>query len=385
MRILHVIPAYLPALRYGGPSITVHGLCRALVARGHEVVVFTTNVDGPNDSPVPLDSPVSLDGVEIRYFPSRLLRRLFWSPPLSRALRADIAKFTVIHLHSVFLWPTWAAARLARQALVPYVLSPRGMLVTDLIERRSRFVKQTWIKLVEKQNLESAAIVHVTSLLEERELLRFGWQLPRVNIIPNGLEDVPTFSEKEVSRDVKEIAIERPFVLFLGRISWKKGLDRLLRAFGCVKAGNLVIVGPDDENLAARLIQLARDLRIVERVRLLPRAVVGPDKEYLYQRAHAFVLPSYSENFGNTVLEAMQRGLPVVVTPEVGAAEVVLSSGGGIVVSGDPEQLGAAISRLVADAALARAMGFSGKRHVMVDYSWGRVAGSMEEMYETMA
>ena len=95
MRILHVVPAYLPAVRYGGPMFSVHGLCRALAARGHHVEVFTTNIDGPNNSTVPLNDPVLLDGVHVRYFPSNILRRLFWSPPLARALDTDLAGFTV--------------------------------------------------------------------------------------------------------------------------------------------------------------------------------------------------------------------------------------------------------------------------------------------------
>jgi glycosyltransferase involved in cell wall biosynthesis len=385
MRILHVIPAYLPASRYGGPSFAVHGLCRALVARGHHVEVFTTNVDGPNDTAVPLGTPVSLDGVQIRYFPSDVLRRLFWSPLLARVLRADIAGFTIVHLHSVFLWPTWAAARSARNARIPYIISPRGMLVKELIERRNRIVKQAWIKLIEQPNLERAAAIHVTSSLEAYELKRFGWRLPRLVTIPNGLDDIQTYSRDEVSNDVKQITSGRPFILFLGRISWKKGLDRLLKALAPTRLDNLVIVGPDDEKLAPRLAQLARDLKIADRVRLLPRTVLGSDKEYLYQNASTFVLPSYSENFGNSVLEAMQRGVPVVVTPEVGAAEIVSKSGGGIVVSGDPEPLGAAIVRLVADPALSRSMGESGKRHVMVDYSWTHIGGRMEGMYESLS
>src|SRR5512144_1838241 len=107
MRILHVVPSYLPAARYGGPIFAVHGLCRALAARGHHVEVFTTNVDGPYNSAVPLRIPIPLDGVRVTYFPSEALRRLYWSPPLGRALHADLASFTVVHLHSVFLWPTW--------------------------------------------------------------------------------------------------------------------------------------------------------------------------------------------------------------------------------------------------------------------------------------
>ena len=63
MRLLHVVPSYYPATRYGGPIRSVHGLCTALVKQGHEVHVFTTNVDG--DSDVPMECPVDLDGVKV--------------------------------------------------------------------------------------------------------------------------------------------------------------------------------------------------------------------------------------------------------------------------------------------------------------------------------
>src|SRR5207248_2465092 len=138
----------------------VHGLCRALAARGHELHVFTTNVDGPGITNTPVATPIYLDGVQIRYFPSPLLRRLYWSPGLSQALRHEIANFRLVHLHSVFLWPTWAAARAARNVGIPYVLSPRGMLVKDLIARRSRVVKSAWIRLIERKNVEQATAIH---------------------------------------------------------------------------------------------------------------------------------------------------------------------------------------------------------------------------------
>jgi glycosyltransferase involved in cell wall biosynthesis len=119
--------------------------------------VFTTNIDGPGITATPVATPVDLDGVQVRYFPCPLLRRLYWSPALGQALRHEIGKFDLVHLHSVFLWPTWAAARAARTAGVPYVLSPRGMLVKDLIARRSRFAKSAWIRLIERSNVERAA------------------------------------------------------------------------------------------------------------------------------------------------------------------------------------------------------------------------------------
>ena len=383
MRILHVVPSYLPAVRYGGPIFAVHGLCQALAARGHDVHVFTTNIDGPGVSSVPIAAPVTLDGVQVRYFSCPTLRRIYWSPALGRALKEEIGTFDAVHLHSVFLWPTWAAARAARKAHVPYVLAPRGMLIKDLIGRRNRLAKSTWIHLIERSNVENATAVHLTSQLEVEELERFGWQPRRLAVIANGTEDpLPGFGD--ITADVEAIAAKQPLILFLGRLSWKKGLDRLLHAFARTPIGKLAIVGPDDEGLTPKLAALAGDLQIADRVDMLPRSVVGRDKERLYAAAQLFVLPSYSENFGNTVLEAMRRGVPVVVTPEVGAAEIVQESGGGLVVAGDAETFGAAMLRLTDDPSLARSMGEAGMRHAKSHYSWARIAARTEDLYQSL-
>src|SRR5882724_5080372 len=112
MRILHVVPTYLPATRYGGPIFAVHGLCRALVSRGHDVEVFTTNVDGNGTSDVPVGRPVPLDGVQVHYLPATI-RRVYYSPAMRTLLHKRAADFDVIHAHSVFLWPTALAARTA--------------------------------------------------------------------------------------------------------------------------------------------------------------------------------------------------------------------------------------------------------------------------------
>src|SRR5215475_4210617 len=110
MKILHVVPTYYPAVRYGGPIRSVHGLASALAAQGHDVHVYTTNLDGEGVLPVPLDRPVPLDAVNVWYFATSVGRRLYRSPGMGRALRAKISDFDIVHLHSVFLWPTLAAA-----------------------------------------------------------------------------------------------------------------------------------------------------------------------------------------------------------------------------------------------------------------------------------
>src|SRR5919106_512227 len=99
MKVLHVSASYLPATRYGGTIVSVHGLCRALARRGHEVHVYTTSVDGPVDSRVPHNTAVDVEGVRVWYFQSQMARRLYFAPPLGGMLRAHVHDFAVVHTH----------------------------------------------------------------------------------------------------------------------------------------------------------------------------------------------------------------------------------------------------------------------------------------------
>lgn len=370
MRILHVVPTYLPATRYGGPIHSVHGLCRALARAGHEVTVLTTNVDGPGDSPVPLDRPVTLDGVSVRYFPSRLLRRLYVSTPLARALPQAVAVADVVHLHSVFLWPTLAAARAAQAAGVPYVLSPRGMLVRELIARRSAWVKRAWIALFERRTIAAAAAVHCTSELEREELLALGLHPRETFVVPNGVE-LPGAPPAAARTDT---------ILYLGRINWKKGLDRLVEAMREIPQGRLVIAGNDEEGLAPRLRAQAEAAGVAARVSF-PGHVEGAAKQELLAAAAVVVLPSVSENFGNAVLEAMAAGCPVVVTKGVGLAEAVASAGAGLVADPDPPALARAIRAYLEDPAARAKAGAAAATLARERYGWDRVAAQMIQHY----
>lgn len=380
MKILHVVPSYLPAVRYGGPIHSVHGLCKALAARGHEVEVFTTNVDGPGESNVPLGTPMELDGVKVWYFPVPALRRLYWSPGMARALRDRAAAFDVIHTHSVFLWPTWAAARVARQQGVPYVMAPRGMLVDALIRKKNRFLKRAWIALVERKSVEYAALIHFTSRLEAEDAAVLGLPIRKSCLIPNGLEMLASGRARKSPVAEYMGAGEKPFLLFIGRISWKKGLDRLIAAMPAIADCRLVIVGNDEEGLQPTLEAQVASEGVAERV-LFAGPIYGEEKAELLSRALLLVLPSYSENFGNVVIEAMAAGCPVVVTPEVGAADIVRESAAGEVLNGDPATLGAGIRRLVADTEALDRMGKRGREFVCHRYGWDTVSLQMEEAY----
>jgi glycosyltransferase involved in cell wall biosynthesis len=380
LKILHVVASYLPATRYGGTIVSVHGLCRALALRGHDVHVYTTSVDGPGDSNVPHETAVDIDGVKVWYFASRHLRRLYCSPPLGRMLRDHVGDFAIVHTHAIYLWPLWSAARRAQSAHVPYVVSPRGMLEKDLIENKSALWKAGLIGFIEKRTLEQASAIHVTSRREADEARAFGFELPHLCEIPNGV-DVDAGAGGEASAAIDAIRSGGPYALFLGRINWKKGLDRLLRALAHAPGTRLVIAGNDEEGYRAALESIAAANGVSARI-TFTGAVGGADKVSLLRHADMLILPSYSENFGNVVLEAMAQGRPVIVTPEVGIADVVQASGAGVVVGGDAETLGAAIAALSADRLRREEMGTRGRATAEQQFGWNVIAARMESLYQ---
>lgn len=358
MKILHVVPTYFPALRYGGPIVSVHGLCKSLVARGHEVHVFTTNVDGDATLDVPTDRAVDVDGVAVRYFPSPF-PRLYWSPEMRRALQ-DVGNYDVVHIHAVYLWPGVAAARAARRAGVPYVISPRGMLVPELIRRKNRAMKTLWLRLLERRGFAHAAAIHFTSQLEWDDAKGVGIPLPSPFVAPNGVDLHP---RPDVSR------AERTLV-FLGRVNWKKGLDRVIAELPRLGA-RLVVAGNDEENLTPRLRALAESVGAeVE----LVGPVYGAAKDELLARAVLFVLMSDSENFGNAVLEALAMETPAVLSSGVGLAEAVVQAGAGVIGFD-------AVPALLEDADARAEMGRRGRALVESRFAWPAVAERMEELY----
>ncbi len=382
MKLLHVVASYYPAVRYGGTIVSVHGLAAALAARGHDVHVYTTSVDGETNSDVPHGVPIDRDGVKVWYFRSPNARRVYRSPDLRAALAATVASFDVVHTHAIFLWPLWVAARAAERAGVPYVVSPRGMLERDLVSQKSPLLKALWLALVERRNLERAAAIHVTSAREADEASGFGFRLPPMHQIPNGVEPAaPTGGA--LSPAVSAVVDGPPFVLFLGRVNWKKGIDRLMAAVARVPGATLVVAGNDEDSYRPLLEGVAARVGVASRV-IFTGAVHGADKAALLDRAQMLVLPSYSENFGNVVVEAMAAGCPVIVSPEVGIADAVRESESGWVVAGDAVSLGSAIAQLIANPALRHEMGARGKVAAATRFSWDVVGGQMEAMYQSL-
>ncbi len=381
MRILHVVPTYAPGFRYGGPVASVRGLAEAQARRGHRVTVATTDRDEGVRLAVPLKVETRLCGVSVRYFHAVGPGRLRFAPGLGRWLARAAGDFDLVHAHGLFAATTTMALAAARRAGAPTVLAPRGMLMAGALGARGHVRKRLWLAGPEAKNLAALGAWHLTAGIEAQELpaelapkaVRF--------LAPNGV-DPPLFDGTldGLPEPVAQLlGRTRPFALFLGRVNWKKGLDRLLAALALADGElDLVVAGPED-GWGTELERRRAALGLADRVFCLG-PVQGRAKEALLAAASVFCLPSRSENFGNGVLEALSVGLPAVVTPEVGAAEAVRATGGGKVVAGEPELLARALEQLAfADGARGPDVPFASLARAL--YGWDAIAGRVEAGY----
>lgn len=372
MRVLHVMPSFWPATRYGGPIESVLRLCQALRAAGVTLEVVTTDADGPGDLDVPRGRLTDAQGVPVRYFARRPRTRYAFSAPLLGHLATDLGRWDIVHVTALFSFSSAAAMRLAHRAGVPYVLSPRGTL------RPWAFGQKSWKKmpywwLVERAHVARAAGVHTTSDDERDEVARL---VPgsRPFTVPNGV-DLPA-APPSVPREGRR-------VVFLGRIHPVKGFDVLVPALSRLAAEmpdvETLIAGPDEDGEWARVEAAIASSSPRPRVRYVG-AVRGSEKLDLLASARALVLPSHSENFGMVVAEALACGTPVVVSRNC-PWRVVEERGAGFWVENTPAQVAEALRALLADPAKAEAMGQRG-RAIAAGLGWDAIARQMIAHYE---
>ena len=385
IRILHVIASL--AERTGGPAKAAREMARAVARRGHAVSIYTTDRDAePREG---LIAGLAFDdgGVSIRVFAQGAPRAFATSWPLAAALDAAIADADVVHIHSLYLFHVWAAARACRRHRKPYLLRPHGTL-DPFIRRRRRLAKRVLGALFQDRVIRDAAALHWTAA-EEAELAApatFG--APGV-VIPNGL-DLSAYAtlppEGGLRRRLPETAGRR-IVLFLSRLNFKKGLDLLIPAFARVAARrgdlHLVIAGPDDGmEQAARGWAAAQG--VADRVSF-PGLLSGTAKLEAFRDASCFVLPSYSENFGIAVAEAMACGLPVLISDKVNIWREIAAAEAGLVVAPDIAAVAAGLETLLGDPAAAAAMGTRARSFVARHYDWTEIAVRLEAVYRALA
>ena len=382
LRVLHVISS-LSRLR-GGPSVVVHNMLQALGRRGVAAEAVATDDDGgAARRDVPPDRWVELQGQRVRFFRRQTLKYAF-SAPMRRWLQANIHGYDIIHTHELFTFAPLAAARLARAERIPYLMTPHGALDTWGMRNKSRLVKATSLRLVEGPLLASAAAVNFMTALEQSRAATHHLSF-RPLVLPAGIGDPDQPDESTMEPPAELTGDRRRVVLFLARLHPIKCADILLRAFAGLEDRDsvLVMAGGGAPSLLESLQRLAGELGIAERVKWLG-FTGGAAKRWLLSRAAVFALPSASENYGIAAVEAMQAGLPVIVTSGCGLADFVSRHGAGFVTDGSVAALRSALATLLANNELARGMGTVGLRAARQELSLDTFGERLEISYRRL-
>lgn len=384
MKILHVIANLAP--RYGGPSQAILGMTQSLAAIGNEVTIYTTNQDGDGILEVPLDQHICKDGVSIKYFQIQNPRFFGTSLPMAKKLKFELKRknFDIVHIHSLYMFHGAVAAHYCRKYNIPYIIRPHGTL-DPFLYNRHRKRKAMIEKLFENKNIKNAAALHYTTE-EEKLLARPFISHDRGFIVPNGINlndyrksvDLGGFRSKYPETKNKKI------ILFFSRLNFKKGLDLLIDAYAKITLTrddvHLVIAGPDNEGYGQQVKQWITSHNLNNRVTFTGMLRGEAKLEVLYD-SDIFVLPSYSENFGISVIEAMICGLPVIVSNKVNIYRELMDNNAGEVVNCDSIEITQSILKLINDEEYSKKLSENGKKLVEEQFQWSKVGQSLNSNY----
>ncbi|WP_372776563.1 glycosyltransferase [Mangrovibacterium sp.] len=287
MKILHIIASLDESS--GGPARSVPQTCLELAKKGITVKIIAQPTSNPVEIPPTANLTIGfLTKQELKKYANVLIRE----------------KYDLIHLQHIWHPFIHIAATLCQQLKIPYLITPRGML-EPWIMQRNPWKKKLAMILYQSKDIRKAALLHTTCELEKRNVQSLGFRNPVV-VIPNGLNlnEIPAPKSKYGSKKL----------VFLSRIHPKKGLELFLTAWkqANIESWTLEIAGDGD---AGYIDQLNEKIKTddIKRAKLVGPQY-GADKWDFLKDADLFILPTYSENFGIVVAEALAVGIPVITT-----------------------------------------------------------------------
>jgi glycosyltransferase involved in cell wall biosynthesis len=370
MNVLHVSPSFYPTTAYGGTIRSGYGLCRGLAELGCSIRVLTTDTDGVGQTlDVQNDADVQLDVLRVRYCHKQFRHSISFG--LLRALRQYIDWADVVHLTAVYSFPTLPTLSYCRFFRKPMVWSPRGAL--QRWEGSTRLIaKSLWESACRSLALKEKLVLHTTSEAEAAQSLN---RFPGVRavIVRNGVE-MPIDLRKTDPKGILRLA-------YLGRLDPIKGVEALLEACNLLDREtdpwHLDIAGTGTSAYLNSLKSKVAELRLDRDVQFLGE-VSGEAKEDLFANSDVALAPSYVENFGMAIAEALAHEVPVIASKGT-PWEGLNTNGCGLWVDNDPQSLAAAI-RKIRTMPLAE-MGKSGREWMQKDFSWHSVSNQMLEVY----
>lgn len=386
MKVLQVVPHYLPAFHFGGVLHVAHSLSRSMYEEGNAVHVCTTNLkDQTHILDVSTKEGVNLDNITVYYSPVRISAYWGFSTALACRIWSEARWADVILIHFHYQFASLIGGWIARLRRKPYIIFTHGSLNHYGVANRSRTRKQLYLNLLERRNFKRALFVAYHS----QEEMEHSFQWGRCQVVANGIDPVQFRHLPPVGmlRERYPQLAGQLVYLYLGRLDRGKGLDLLLPAFRQLVNErpnvHLILAGGNERGYEATVRQMILDLALDDHV-TLTGLISGGDKLSALQDADVYVLPSRSEGLSIAMLEAMYMGLPVVVSDHVGLWRTIEAEQCGLVVPLDVTRLAVALREL-ADNPQRRQWGQRGHELVQRGYTWPVIArGLMERIEESL-
>lgn len=380
MRILHLCTSIDP--QTGGPANVLAGLAPVQATRGHDVRIITA--DHPARVGAVIDRLRDMGPQATAHGPPRGPMAL--GPGVLRATKAALLEGTdILHIHGLWQATPHTGARLARRHGKSYVIQPHGMLDPWSLQQ-GRVKKRVFLALIGRRDLNCAAALQYTTQTE-RELVAPMKLRPRPFVIPNGVDwsEFDPLPEPGRFRAAHDIG-DRPLIVFLSRLHYKKGLDLLLPAFAQANLGpatTMALIGPGEPNYVKSLKRTAQCLGIADRI-TFPGMLSGQSRIEALVDADLVVLPSYQENFGIVVIEALAAATPVLISDQVNICREVEGAGVGTVSPCETQALSDRLGELLRHRPSLRARGAAGREWVRRTFRWDAIAAQVDDMYDAI-
>lgn len=379
-------------LRAGGPSRAVLDLSLAMTRRGHDVTILTRFAQDIPQHWFESDAGHARDTPRAFLMPTRRWARARNAGDASgeASLERLISTADVLHLHGVWEAFNLKIASVARAKRIPYVVTLRGMLDDWSMAQRG-IKKRLYLAFAGTRYLEHAAIVQCTA---DAELYQSEKWFPRGRgrVVPNLLDLAPFQTMPGPNLATSRfpfLAGNRPWLLFLGRLSAKKGIEYLidavdiLRRAGC-KAGLAIAGAAESEAYLETLKARVRKYDLQDDVHIVGH-VTGAVKVSLLEVAAMTVSLTSQENFGFVFYESLAAGTPVVTTPLIDTADELSRSGGCFLVQQDPGAAAKLVTHLLSNPAELRDRGLRARDWIFREHDTGRIAKRYEQMFRDAA
>lgn len=370
--------------RAGGPPVVVDRLCSELVSRGHDIQVLTTDqfADGDGAWMSSTERPYDLEVFRVK--PGSRYPR---SRELTQAIHRAVRNCNVVHVHTLWTHAGLSAMQVCLRSQKPYLVMPHGMLDPHSLER-GWLKKQIYGRMIEWPLLRRATGMCYTHTEEERLANESCPGLPRGFIVELGAESPPPCPHSELRTNFFKIfpqLRDHLVVLFLGRLHPKKGLDLLIPAFARVvqriRNAHLILVGPGDATYIGSIRQKVAELDLEAKV-TLTGPLYGKSKWEAMAASDLFVLPSYQENFGLAVVDAIRSGLPVLLSRRVNLWDDVVTAGAGRDCELAVDSVSAQIESCLLDTDWRATTVSAGIRLLESRFNWSSSAKLLEGIYE---